>query len=63
MRRGSEGKTLGCLSISIYIFFGVCWVINIYKLATCDFDRPYKEEVIHAVGLLIPPTSVVTVWF
>lgn len=39
-----------------------CWVTNLYRLTECDFEGPYKCEVIHAIGL-IPPASLVTVWF
>ena len=37
------------------------WVKNVIKLANCDFEAPYKCEVIHAVGL-IPPVGMVTGW-
>lgn len=35
---------------------------NAYKLTQCDFESPYKCEVIHAVGML-PPFWVAAVWF
>jgi len=28
------------------------YVMNIYKLCTCDFEPSYKAEVIHTVGLM-----------
>jgi len=37
--------------------------INIKKLAECDFDAPYKCEIIHGAGVLFPPLSVFTVWY
>lgn len=39
----------------------VGWVMNIVKLANCDFEAPYKCEVIHTVGL-IPPVGMITGW-
>ena len=39
----------------------VGWVKNVIKLANCDFEAPYRAEVIHAVGL-IPPVGMVTGW-
>lgn len=45
----------------ILIVFG-SWAGNIYKLASCDFEAPYKSEIIHTIGLL-PGVSLVTVWF
>lgn len=37
------------------------WVKNLIKLSNCDFEAPYKAEVIYAVGL-IPPVGMVTGW-
>ena len=39
------------------------WIWNAAKLASCDFEPNYKCEVIHGIGLIIPPSSVVTAWF
>ena len=39
------------------------WVWNGYKFAQCDFESDYKCEVIHAIGVIVPPASWVTVWF
>tara|TARA_R110000851_G_scaffold183382_1_gene332651 strand:+ start:72 stop:269 length:198 start_codon:yes stop_codon:yes gene_type:complete len=40
---------------------GVGWVKNIIKLADCDFQAPYKAEVIHTIGL-IPFVGLFTGW-
>jgi hypothetical protein len=37
------------------------WIKNLIKLSDCDFDAPYKAEVIHAIGLF-PPVGMVTGW-
>lgn len=42
-------------------FGGLVW--NAVKLASCDFESNYKCEVIHGAGLVVPPLSLVTVWF
>ena len=47
--------------IAILIF--TIWLWNAAKLANCDFESNYKCEVIHAVGVVIPPAALVTVWF
>lgn len=39
-----------------YIFNGV-------KLANCDFESPYKCEAIHVIGVVVPPSAFITVWF
>ncbi len=35
------------------------YVKNVIKLAECDFQAPYKAEVMHAVGI-IPPIGMFT---
>lgn len=39
------------------------YVNNAYDLSQCDFESPYRCEVIHGVGVALPPTSLVTMWF
>lgn len=51
---------------TIFVFLLVCaagagWVKNVVKLASCDFEAPYKAEVIHSVGL-IPIVGIFTGW-
>jgi hypothetical protein len=45
----------------IVLVVGTGWVKNIIKLADCDFQAPYKAEVIHAIGI-IPPVGMITGW-
>ena len=37
------------------------WVKNIILLSECDFEAPYKAEVIRTVGI-IPVVGMVTGW-
>ncbi len=39
------------------------WIWNANKLASCDFKAPYMCEIIHNVGLILPPIAIITVWF
>ena len=49
--------------VSIFVVIAaVGWVKNLIKLADCDFEAPYKAEVIHTIGI-IPPIGAVTGWF
>lgn len=50
-------------TLVMLLFFLGCWLVNIVKFANCDFDAPYKEEFIHIVGIIVPPSSIITVWF
>jgi len=59
-----KGSAVFGLIILIVIVFGFgAWVINVVKLLNCDFESDYKCEFVHGVGLIVAPTSVVTVWF
>ena len=62
---GAENKVIaGFLGVVIItcVFCAACWVGNLVKLARCDFEPPYRGEIIHAIGI-IPAAAVVTVWF
>jgi len=54
-----KGMMIVMVLIIIIIFTG--WVKNIIKLSNCDFEAPYKAEIIYGVGL-IPPVGAVTGW-
>lgn len=49
------------LAVIVILVVGTGWVKNIIKLSNCDFEAPYKAEVIHAIGI-IPPVGMVTGW-
>ena len=34
------------------------WGMNLYKLTQCDFESPYKCEVLRTVGL-VPPIGAI----
>lgn len=39
------------------------WLINGYKFINCDFEASYRCEIIHGLGVVMPPASLFTVWF
>lgn len=47
----------------IFVLFVTPWVWNGVKFASCDFESDYKCEAIHGIGVVIPPTAYITVWF
>lgn len=49
------------LPLLVVLIIGTGWVKNLIKLSECDFEAPYKAEVIHAIGI-IPPVGMVTGW-
>ena len=61
----NQTLALGLAPFVIILTIGVLcltgWVKNVVKLAHCDFQSPYKAEVVHAVGIL-PPVGMITGW-
>ena len=55
-------KKVYLIIILIGIVATTGWVKNIIKLSDCDFEAPYKAEVIYTIGL-IPPVGAITGWF
>lgn len=49
--------------ISVTVTVISCWLWNVTKLVRCDFEPNYKCEILHTAGLVVPPASIVTVWF
>jgi len=37
------------------------WCLNIFKLTKCDFEKPYKAEIIRIIGI-VPPVGAITGW-
>lgn len=35
------------------------WLSSIYKLSECDFEAPYKAEVVYGIGIAVPPLGAV----
>ena len=54
-------KNIMVLPVVIILVIGTGWVKNLIKLTECDFEAPYKAEVIHIVGL-VPPVGAITGW-
>jgi hypothetical protein len=65
MRKSSfntGGNSLGLIAFGIWGYFVICWIVNVVKLVNCDFEGPWKDEIIHAIGL-IGPAAGITAWF
>lgn len=48
--------------IVVVAAFPVSWLVNAYKFASCDFESPFKCEVVHGIGVFVPPSAIITVW-
>lgn len=64
-RRYTLIELLVFVPIILFVFMGGCWLTNAYRMFQCDFDsnKSWKGEIVHGVGVFVPPLSVVTVWF
>lgn len=47
---------LGCV-VGIAGTFG--WGMNVYKLTKCDFEAPYKAEIIRSAGVIAVPAGMI----
>ncbi len=45
----------------IFALFSIGWVKNLIKLTECDFNEPYKCEVVHGIGIF-PVVGGITGW-
>lgn len=59
----------GLVSIAVVLLisalvagFFVGIVLNIVGLANCDFEAPYRAEIIRVAGLFSPPLGAVVGW-
>jgi len=55
-----SNKTL----LIMFVFVGLAltgWIKNVIKLSECDFESPYKTEVIRGIGI-IPPVGAIIGW-
>jgi hypothetical protein len=47
-------------AISFVILASIGYGLNIMKLATeCDFQGPYKAEMIRGIGIVVPPSGAI----
>ena len=54
-------KTIVAIQTFFVLLFCTGWCLSLYKLTQCDFEPPYKAEIIYGSGLVFP-ISVVTGW-
>lgn len=49
--------TMLILVWAVIIMMGVGWVKNIIGLTQCDFEEPYKAEIIRIIGIPVAPVG------
>jgi hypothetical protein len=51
------------LLCTVVVFLGaVGWVMNMVAFVQCDFQAPYKAEVLRGLGVFVPPVGVIEGW-
>lgn len=55
-----EALVVGSIVLALISLVAVCYVNNVLDFVDCDFQAPYKCEIVHGVGVVLPPVSVVT---
>jgi hypothetical protein len=56
-----EKASLGVI-IFILIIIGsgmLGYVFNLIKLTQCDFETPYKVEILRGIGVVVPPIGAI----
>lgn len=60
MRRYLIGRgKFGCIVICFYLLLFLGYVLNIVKFVKCDFEAPYKAELIRGIGMVIPYGGII----
>jgi len=47
----------------IFLIASIPYIWNAATFFNCDFEADYKCEIIHSIGVVVPPLSYITVWF
>lgn len=42
------------------LYFYGSYIVNLIQFFSCDFEAPYRDEIIHGIGLF--GFSIITVW-
>jgi hypothetical protein len=60
--KNQKGFTVIVVIFCVFIVFTLTgWTVNLVKLVKCDFESPYKAEVIRTIGLF-PPIGMIVAW-
>lgn len=52
-----KDQTIGKILLLIAGILMMGWFVNIIRFFQCDFDTPFKEEVVRGVGIFVPPVG------
>lgn len=50
------------INIILSVYVASSWYVNTYRFCTCDFDAPYKAEIVYGIGVVGVPSFLLTSW-
>ena len=53
---------VGIAALGLVAFLSLGWCLNVYRLVTCDWKPPYKEEAIRSIAVFVAPAGGVIGW-
>jgi hypothetical protein len=53
---------LGCLLFPFLVFIFIGWILNFVAFCKCDFEAPYKAEIIRGIGIVVAPYGGIVGW-
>lgn len=48
--------------VAFYTYLFGSWIVNLIQFLQCDFQGPWKDEIVKGIGVLLFPANCVTVW-
>jgi hypothetical protein len=54
-------RNLSFLMILVWLYGITAWIVNLVMLLNCNFAGPWRDEIVHGIGL-IGPIAMITVW-
>lgn len=55
-------KMFASIIALVWFVISLFWCANLIKLVNCDFKPSWKGEIVHTIGVFVPPASILTVW-
>lgn len=48
--------------LAVAVYTVIAWIVNLIKFVNLDFQEPWRDEIIHGLGVILPVASWVTAW-
>lgn len=61
--RSEDNSGCSGLVLLFYVYWGIAWVVNLVKFLSCDFASPWKDEIVHGIGVFVAFPALFTAWY